>query len=80
MMVKLATGVPPINTLVIPDKLVPVMVNCPEPAQSVRGDTLVMVGAFVPQAKKSSPSRRTGPGATVGVTNSPVAGSAPPTP
>ena len=80
MMVKFATGVPLINTLVTPLRLVPVMVNCPDPAHKVSGETLLMVGAFVPHAKKSSPSSAMGPGATVGVVIKPVAGRAPDTP
>ena len=45
-----ATGVPPMLTALTPVKLVPVIVNDPELAQTNKGDTLVMVGARPDQA------------------------------
>lgn len=48
--VKEVTGVPPIFTPVIPVKLVPVIVNVPELAQTRRGETFVTDGAEVDHA------------------------------
>ena len=44
------TGVPPIFTAETPNKFVPVIVKLPELAQTIKGATVVMVGANPAQA------------------------------